>query len=387
MQKDITVLGSTGVIGQHTLEVVRSQRESYRVRALCAGSNTAVLAEQIQEFHPEYVSVKTESDREVLSERLRALDSIPEIGVGDSGLVAAAQLGADIVVTAIVGIKGLAPTYTAIQAKSTIALANKETLVSAGELVMSYAKEQNVPIVPVDSEHCAIHQSLRAGHPDEVETYLLTASGGPFRTWTKEAMEQASVSDALKHPNWSMGKKITIDSATMMNKGLEVIEAHHLFNVSYDRIKVVVHPQSVIHSMVEFVDGSVVAQLATPDMRLPIQYALTYPQRLPGRWPKLNLFEISNLTFEEPDYKRFPSLPLAYEAGKAGGYAPCVLNAANEIVVEGFLQGRVGFLEMAKVIDQVLQEHQPGNPRTIEDILEMDRWAREVAETILRKRG
>lgn len=385
MNTSVTILGSTGVIGSQTLEFIRTQPSNYRILGLCAGRNMEKLAQQIREFTPQFVSVQTEQSRRELIERIADFKPQPEIGVGDEGLLTAASLGADILVTGIVGVKGLVPTWRAIAAGSTVALANKETLVSAGDLVMRFAQQQGVPILPVDSEHSALHQSLRSGTENEVSRYILTASGGPFRTWSQTELERATVEQALRHPNWTMGRKITIDSATMMNKGLEVIEAHYLFDVTYDRIEVVVHPQSTIHSMVEYVDGSIIAQLATPDMRLPIQYALTYPRRSANPWPKLNVFELQNLTFEAPDFQRFPSLQLAYEAGRAGGFAPCVLNAANEVVVEGFLEGRISFLEMAKLIERVLEQHIAGDPQTIEDVLEMDEWARQTTATLMRE--
>ncbi len=321
MTRRVTVLGSTGVIGTLTLDVIAQHPESFQVEALCAGHNVELLAEQIRVHRPNFVSVATDEG----AMRLRALvaDIEPlEIGVGDEGLIAAAEIeAADLVVSAIVGAKGLLPTWAAIQRGARVALANKETLVAAGELVMQAVKDCGAQLLPVDSEHAALHQCLRAGRFGEIERLLVTASGGPFRTATMAEMETATVADALKHPTWSMGKKITIDSATMMNKGLEVIEAHHLFGITYDRIEVVVHPESIVHSMVEYVDGSVMAQLASHDMRLPIAYALFYPERAPmGNWPRLDWSKVQQLQFELPDFNRFPSLRLAFEAGKAGGY-------------------------------------------------------------------
>ncbi|QQE80832.1 1-deoxy-D-xylulose-5-phosphate reductoisomerase [Alicyclobacillus sp. SO9] len=389
MTVKLSILGSTGVIGTKTLEVVRNTPSEYEVTALAAGRNVEELAKQIREFCPVFVSVQDEESRSRLLALLKESNdiSVPDIGIGDSGLLTVADVPADVMVTGIVGAKGLLPTWQAILRGTTIALANKETLVSAGELIMPLAVDKGVPIIPVDSEHSALHQSLRAGSASEVHRYVLTASGGPFRTWSRTQLENATVEQALKHPNWTMGKKITVDSATMMNKGLEVIEAHHLFQVSYDRIEVVVHPQSVIHSMVDFVDGSVVAQLATPDMRLPIQYALTFPKRIQAPWPRLSLQELQTLTFEPPDFERFPSLKLAYEAGKMGGYAPCVLNAANEVAVGEFLEGRITFLELAILVERVLEAHQPGRPSSLEDVLAMDKWARQTARTMIRKGG
>jgi 1-deoxy-D-xylulose-5-phosphate reductoisomerase len=383
----VTILGSTGVIGTNTLEVLEHLGESYVVRALAAGKNASRLAEQIRRFRPQYVSVQDESTLRELKEQLVGFDAWPEFFVGDDGLEQISQVPTDVVVSAIVGAKGLAPTWRAVERGATVALANKETLVAAGDLVMPLAAKTRAHIVPVDSEHSALLQSLHSGKPEEVSRYILTASGGPFREWSYEQLTRATVEEALRHPTWSMGQKITVDSATLMNKGLEVIEAHHLFQAPYSKIDVVVHPQSVVHSLVEFVDGSVVAQLATHDMRLPIQYALTYPNRRQSPWPRLDLLSVATLTFEAPDFNRFPSLRLAYEAGKAGGYAPCVLNAANEIAVAAFLSGRISFLQMAKLVESVLERHIPGTPSELNDIVEMDNWARRSALAMLEKGG
>ncbi|MDQ0190530.1 1-deoxy-D-xylulose-5-phosphate reductoisomerase [Alicyclobacillus cycloheptanicus] len=387
MTFSISILGSTGVIGRQTLSVLGSFTEPVTVAALAAGRNADLLAQQVRAFRPSFVSVQDEAARQTLLDALSDVHPLPEIGVGEAGLAAAAAIPSDVVVSAVVGARGLRPTWLAMERGATIALANKETLVAGGDLVMPLCARTGARIVPVDSEHSAVFQCLQAGRPDDVARYILTASGGPFRTWSQAQLERATVDAALRHPNWTMGQKITIDSATLMNKGLEVIEAHHLFDASYDKIEVVVHPQSVIHSMVEYLDGSILAQLGAADMRIPIQYALTYPRHRPSPATRLNLLELSELTFEAPDFDRFPSLRLAYEAGRAGGFAPCVLNAANEVAVECFLQGRMTFLQMAKLVESVLEQHQPGVPRELEEILQMDAWARATAHKIIEKGG
>ena len=387
MTTSITVLGSTGVIGTLTLEVLEGLSEQFHVVALTAGQNMELLAKQIIATRPEYVSVADEAARQRLLTLLPLRKPSVEIGIGTPGLVAAADLPADIVVSAVVGAVGLLPTWAAINRGATIALANKETLVAGGDLIMPEAAKRGAKIVPVDSEHSAIFQCLEARGTGEnaVSRLLVTASGGPFRTWHAEELEKVTVADALRHPTWSMGRKITIDSATLMNKGLEVIEAHHLFDAPYDSIEVVVHPQSMIHSMVEFVDGSIVAQLGLPDMRLPIQYALTYPMRHPRNGKRLNFAELSTLTFEAPDFERFPALRLAYAAGRAGGYAPCVLNAANEVAVHAFLAGELPYRAIPKVVEETLQRHAIGHPQSMDDLVEMDVASRLMAQAILQE--
>lgn len=387
MTRSVAILGSTGVIGTNTLDVISALGPEYRVAALAAGRNVQALADQIRQFRPQLVSVQDEAARMELRALLTGLPTQPDIEIGEFGLQAVASVATDVVVSAIVGSRGLLPTWAAIQRGATIALANKETLVAAGDLVMAFASERRARIIPVDSEHSALYQCLRSGRSEEVQRYVVTASGGPFRTWTPEQLATVTVEQALNHPNWVMGRKITVDSASLMNKGLEVIEAHHLFQASYDKIEVVVHPQSVIHSMVEFVDGSVVAQMATADMRLPIQYALTDDRRMPSAWPRLDLATMTSLTFEAPDLHRFPSLRLAYEAGRDGGFAPCVLNAANEVAVEAFLHRRITFLGMARLVESVLHSHQPGKPTSIEELLEMDAWSRRITETYIGRGG
>lgn len=387
MTTSITVLGSTGVIGTLTLEVLEGLSEPFRVLALSAGQNMELLAKQIIQTRPEYVSVPDEAALQRLLKLLPPGTPSVEIGIGTKGLVAAAELPAEIVVSAVVGSVGILPTWAAIKRGATIALANKETLVAGGDFMMPEAAKRGAKIVPVDSEHSAIFQCLEARGTGEkaISRLLVTASGGPFRTWQPEELQRVTVADALRHPTWSMGRKITIDSATLMNKGLEVIEAHHLFNAPYDSIEVVVHPQSMIHSMVEFVDGSIVAQLGLPDMRLPIQYALTYPIRHPRDGKRVNFAELSTLTFEAPDFERFPALRLAYEAGRAGGYAPCVLNAANEVAVYAFLAGELPFRAIPKVVEETLQRHVAGQPQSMDDLVQMDVASRLMAQAILQE--
>lgn len=386
MAMSVSILGSTGVIGSLALDVLSSLDEEYRVVSLAAGKNALKLAEQIRAVRPRYVSVQDEATYLELLELLPSGD-VPEIGIGDEGLIASATIPSDFVLSAIVGAKGLLPTWAAIRRGARIGLANKETLVAAGDLVMPYATECGSEIIPVDSEHSALFQSALAGRMNEIDTLWITASGGPFRTWSKEQMANIRLEEALQHPNWSMGRKITIDSASMMNKGLEVIEAHHLFKMPYDRIKVLVHPQSIVHSLVEFVDGSVISQMGTPDMRLPIQYALTYPERVISKRQRLNLIERAELSFEAPDFEKFPSLRLAYEAGRVGGYAPCVLNAANEVAVQAFMDRRIAFLEMARLVEDVVSLCAKGKPTAIEDIIEMDAQARRTALDLVEKGG
>ena len=350
--KNISILGSTGSIGSQTLDVVRNNSD-INVVAITAGHNIKLLAEQIREFRPAFVAVAEEKD--IAELRLLVPGAEYEAGYGMEGLVAAAtRADADIVVTAIVGMIGIVPTIEAIKTGHDIALANKETLVTAGHIIMPLAKENNVRILPVDSEHSAIFQSLNGENPKTIEKILITASGGPFRGRTREQMKNAGVSDALKHPNWSMGRKITIDSATMVNKGLEVMEAKWLFSVDFDDIQVVVQPQSIIHSMVQYVDGSIIAQLGCPDMRLPIQYALYYPDRRPMNGERLDFAKLAGITFEAPDTENFRGLKLAYDAGRKGGNMPTVFNAANEYAVSCFLNGKCSFLEITDMIERAM---------------------------------
>ncbi|MBR2255969.1 MAG: 1-deoxy-D-xylulose-5-phosphate reductoisomerase [Blautia sp.] len=354
--KRIAILGSTGSIGTQTLEVARANGD-LEVVGLAAGHNVNLLEKQIREFHPKLAAVY---DREAAKElRIRIADTDTKVADGMEGLLELSRMEeSGLLVTAIVGMIGIRPTMEAIRAGKDIALANKETLVTAGHLIMPLAKECHVKILPVDSEHSAVFQALHAEEHKAVSKLLITASGGPFRGKTKAELAAVTVKDALKHPNWVMGQKITIDSASLVNKGLEVIEAHHLFDMDYDRIQVVVQPQSVIHSMVEFIDGAVIAQLGTPDMRLPIQYALYYPQRRVLSGDRLDFASLARITFEEPDVKTFKGLPLALDAAKAGGSMPTVFNAANELAVREFLQGNIGFLSIYDWIEKAMAHHQ-----------------------------
>jgi 1-deoxy-D-xylulose-5-phosphate reductoisomerase len=378
--KRLSILGSTGSIGQSTLAVVAEHPQEFQVVGLAAGRNLEVLAEQIRQFRPAVVSVQNEELAAQLRDRL-APGAAPEILWGPVGAreVATAP-GVDLVVSAMVGAVGLEPTLAAVEAGIPVALANKETLVAAGSLVMAAAAQRGVAIIPVDSEHSAIFQALQGQRREDIHRLWLTASGGPFRTWDRARLSQATAAQALKHPNWSMGPKITIDSATMFNKALEVIEASVLFGLPVDRIGVHIHPQSIVHSLVEFVDGSILAQLGVPDMRLPIAYALAYPRRLPLDGDPLDLCRIAQLTFEAPDTERFPGLALGYAAARTGGTLPAVLNAANEMAVAAFLEGRIKFLDIPRVVEATMAAHQPQALESLEQVLAVNRWAREWAQ-------
>lgn len=377
--KKIAILGSTGSIGTQTLEIVRTNKD-IEVLGLAAGNNVKLLEQQIREFSPKIVAVWTEEKAKELRELVKDLDV--KIVCGMDGLLEVSVIPeTEILVTAIVGMIGIRPTIAAIRAKKNIALANKETLVTAGHIIMPLAKECGVSILPVDSEHSAIFQSLQGGQEKALHKILLTASGGPFRGKKKEELENIQVEDALKHPNWAMGRKITIDSSTMVNKGLEVIEAKWLFGVNVDQIQVVVQPKSIIHSMVEYVDGAVIAQLGTPDMKLPIQYALYYPERryLPGE--RLDFKKITEITFEEPDMETFYGLRLAFEAGREGGSLPTVLNAANELAVSKFLDRKIRYLEIPEIIETCMREHKNILDPSVEEILETEREVYEQIES------
>jgi len=375
--KKIALLGSTGSVGTQTLDIVRSNPERFQVVALAAGNNSELLISQAKEFQPSLVSVATKE----LADEVK-LHVSPETVVvyGEEGLVEAASFGeADIVITAIVGSRGLMPTLAAIEAGKTIGLANKETLVTAGELVIARAKQRGVAILPVDSEHSAIFQCLNGERRVDVKSITLTASGGSFRDRTRAELQGVTVQEALNHPNWSMGAKITIDSATMVNKGLEVIEAHWLFGLPYDDINVIIHAESIIHSFVEFTDHSIVAQLGTPDMRVPIQYALTYPERHPSSADRLDLAAIGKLNFREMDMERYPCLALAYACGRLGGTAPTVYNAANEVAVARFLKGEISFLDIERVLENTVARHSVAPVTGLDVIQEADSWARSAA--------
>ncbi|MDR3270324.1 MAG: 1-deoxy-D-xylulose-5-phosphate reductoisomerase [Peptococcaceae bacterium] len=381
----LTILGSTGSIGRQTLDVVRAAPERFRIHALAAGRNAALLEEQIREFKPSLaVLLRMEAAREL---RGRVQDLSVRVEAGMAGMLRAVQEpGVDKVVTAVSGRIGLEPTLAALQAGKCIALANKETLVAAGDLVMRTARTTGCAILPVDSEHSAIFQCLE-DDGQALAKILLTASGGPFRTCPLEHMPDITPAEALAHPNWSMGDKITIDSATMMNKGLEVIEAHHLFGVTYDQIEVLIHPQSVIHSMVEYRDGSVLAQLGRADMRLPIQYALDYPVRYASPWERLNLRN-QELSFFAPDLQRFPALGLAYRVGRRGGTLPAVMNAANEVAVRAFLREQISFARIIAVAEEICALHDVIDDPDLPEILAADAWARRLAaETVERSAG
>ena len=367
----IGIIGSTGSIGTQTLEVIKELNSegqfSFEVTALSAGNNAKLLAEQAREFGVKLLCIDTEEGAQYLKEALKDLN--PEILVGEEGLCALASSPMDVLVTAIVGMRGIKPTLAAIAEGTEIALANKETLVAAGEVVMAEAKRRNVRILPVDSEHSAILQCLQGEKRAEVDKIILTASGGPFRTMPEKDLEKVTAEDALKHPTWNMGGKITIDCASLMNKGLEVIEANWLYDASYDDIDVVVHPQSIIHSMVKYRDGSVIAQLGNPTMKLPIQYALTYPSRVVSTVKPLDLSEIGTLTFEKPDTERFPCLKLAYEAGRTGGTLPAAMNAANEAAVALFFKGKIGFSQISRTVEKAMASHKTIYTPTAEEIL------------------
>ena len=380
MAKVISIIGSTGSIGVQTLDVARNL--GIKVAGLSANSNINLLEEQVRAFLPSVVSVGTKQLAKTLEERLKGLNV--EIYYGNEGMNRVVELEqVDTVVTSVVGIAGLLPTMHAIKHKKNIALANKETLVTAGSIVMQAARENGVVIYPVDSEHSAIYQCLMGNKLKEVEKLIITASGGPFRGKTSEQLKDIKPEQALKHPNWSMGSKITIDSATLMNKGLEVIEAKWLFDMPLDRIQVLVHPQSIIHSMVEYIDGSVMAQLGSPDMRIPIQLALTYPERHCNDFSKLDLLKCGMLSFEEPDTKTFRCLQYAFDALKAGGTMPAAMNAANEIAVASFLEGRLSFLGIAQTIESVMNKHNTNTLPGLEDIIEVDEWARTMAKELI----
>ncbi len=383
--KALSILGSTGSIGVNTLEVVRQFPDKFRIVGLAAGRNVALLAEQIQEFRPKAVAVLDAEHANRLQQILADDAGKPEIYIASEGYQAIATLPeTNMVVAAMVGAAGLLPTVAAIEADKHVALANKETLVIGGAIVVPLVERHGVQLLPVDSEHSAIFQALQGNQRQSLRRILLTASGGPFFRKSMQELAEVTPEAALRHPNWSMGKKITIDSATLMNKGLEVIEASWLFNVGVDQIAVHIHPESIIHSMVEYVDGSIIAQMGIPDMKTPIAYALSYPERLPLRLPALDLFQLQQLSFYPPDDKKFPCLRLAYEASRVGSTMPAVLNAVNEVAVDAFLNGRIGFLDVPKLIESTMERHGVASNITLHDILEADRWAREESQRMIR---
>ena len=379
--KKISLLGSTGSIGVNTLDVVERYPEKFQVCALSAGSNVELFARQIRKFKPRLVALFDVTKIDILRELVADLDV--EIVSGPEGLVSVASfLDADLVVSGVVGSVGLLPALSALRAGKNLALANKETLVIAGELVLQEAELTNAKVIPIDSEHSAIFQALNGEKPERIKKIILTASGGPFRTFSLKQMENITVKEALNHPNWSMGAKITIDSSTMMNKGLEYIEAKWLFGVNTN-VEVIVHAQSIIHSMIEFVDTSIIAQLGIPDMRVPIAYALTYPDRFVSELPSLDLALMGDLTFEAPDLERFPCLQLAMDAMKTGETMPAVLNAANEVAVQAFLDEQIPYKEISEIIRMVMHNHHPVPLKELQNILDADLWAREESTKII----
>ena len=381
---NIVILGSTGSIGLQALDVIARHNDRFRVIGLAARNEVDVLKEQAEQFKPEVIAVGDDSAYPALK---NIIAGNVELLSGIEGLSAiAAWPDADIILIAVSGAIGILPTMSAIKAKKQVALANKETLVTAGDLVMKEIKKNNITLIPVDSEHSAIFQCLY-GERDSLKKIWLTASGGPFRNFTLQELGQVNVEMALCHPNWSMGPKITIDSATLMNKGLEVIEAHHLFGVDYNDIGVLIHPQSIVHSMIELVDGAFLAHLGAADMRIPIQYAFSYPERLPSSAQYLDFTKLAALEFQAPDVKRFPALELAYAAGRTGGTLPAVLNAANEIAVQYFLGGKIGFNLIPRLVEQVMQQHNTISEPNLEEILSVDKWARILTEDMINRGG
>lgn len=374
--KKIAILGSTGSIGTQALDIIEKNSDKFKATVLSCGSRTEKLSEQIDKFKPEVVVVATEAQAKEISSKHKDV----EVLYGDDGLCQAASKGNhEMVLNSLMGIRGLAPTYSAICAGKDIALANKETLVAGGEVIMSAVWKHGVKMLPVDSEHSAIFQCLQGNNKSEVRKILLTASGGPFRGMTIEQLQDVTLEQALNHPNWDMGSKITIDSATMMNKGLEVIEAKWLFDVELDQIQVLVHPQSIVHSGVEYIDGSVITQMGVPDMRTPIALAFTYPNRIENSMEHLDFFGAgANLTFEKPDLETFKCLKLAYDASKAGGSYPVVLNGANEVLVDRFLKKEIGFIEIQQTLEKILNEHKPQYNLSLEDILSIDKEIRNM---------
>lgn len=381
--KNLVVLGSTGSIGTQTLDVVRANPDLFHVSVLVANRSDELLEKQIEEFQPELAVLSDEAAAMRLKSRYKG--KTPIEGGRQAVIDAAVFPSADVIVTSLMGFAGLEPTMAALEAGKDIALANKETLVVAGELVMAKAKEKGCAILPVDSEHCALFQCLQGQDRNALEKLIITASGGPFKGKKAHELTDVTISDVLAHPTWNMGQKITVDSASLINKGLEVIEAKWLYDVSYDQIDVVVHPQSIVHSMVQFRDGTVMAQLGCTDMRLPIQYALTYPERVESKFPRVDFFKLGQLTFMEPDLETFKGLKLAFSAGRTGGTMPCIMNAANEVAVEAFLKGQSGFLKIYDLIERAMDAGNVVYNPTLEQLLEADQWAREFTRNNLTK--
>ncbi len=383
--KNITLLGSTGSIGVNALKVIRENPGQYRLMGLAAGRNIRLLSEQIRFFKPDAVSVLDEAFALLLEKELKGSYK-PRIDWGNNGYTRLASMdGVDTVISAMSGAAGLLPTYAAVKTGKKIALANKETMVMAGPIIMSEAEKQGVSIFPVDSEHSAIFQSLQGHETKDVKRVILTASGGPFRNFSLDAMQKITPTQALDHPNWDMGEKISIDSATLMNKGLEVIEAKWLFNLKMDQIRILIHPQSIVHSMVEYQDGSTIAQLGIPDMYIPISYALSYPRHKPNPLPTLELDQVGDLSFSKPDLSRFRCLALALQAANTGGSMPAVLNGANEIAVDAFLKEEIRFLDIPELIEKTMNAHEPHAIENIEMVMAADNWARNTAREVLSK--
>lgn len=388
--KTITLLGSTGSIGTQTLDIVAEYPEQFRIVGLAAGRNITLLAQQIRTFQPQIVAISDPDQLPDLKARIADVNPQPIVLAAEEGIIEVARYGdSEAVVTGIVGCAGLLPTIAAIEAGKDIALANKETLIAGGPVVNPLIEKHGVKLLPADSEHSAIFQCLQGVPKGGLRKIILTASGGAFRDWPVEKLKEVTVADAITHPNWSMGKKITVDSATMMNKGLEVIEAHFLFGLDYNDIEIVIHPQSIIHSLIELQDTSVLAQLGWPDMRLPILYAMSWPERIYTNWERLDLVKAGNLTFKAPDDQKYPCMSLAYAAGRAGGSMPAVLNAANEQAVALFLEEKIEFLDIPRVIELTCDHHRIDNRQepTLEDIIEADRWARQEVIAASEKLG
>ena len=386
--KAITLLGSTGSIGTQTLDIVSEHPDKFRIVGLAAGRNVELFAAQIRQFRPQIAAISAAEKLPELKEAIKDLNPQPILLAGEAGVIEVARYGdSQTVVTGIVGCAGLLPTIAAIEAGKDIALANKETIIAGAPVVLPLVEKHGVKLLPADSEHSAIFQCLQGVPKDGLKKILLTASGGAFRDWPVEKLPEVKVADAIKHPNWSMGRKITVDSATLMNKGLEVIEAHYLFGVDYDNIEIVIHPQSIIHSLIELQDTSVLAQLGWPDMRLPLLYALSWPERVYTNWERLNLVKSGDLTFREPDHQKYPCMGLAYAAGRAGGSMPAVLNAANEQAVALFLDEKIHYLDIARCIEFVCDRHQNDNKQnpSLDDILAADKWARKEVFTAIEK--